>query len=135
MEYFFEQQPPVQFEQLASTSHQAMSKLPDYYPATTEMYLHGVPRTRSLFGAADDELTCLVESSPKPRARKRSLCGIIGDGSGEKKEKQRRMRLSEKFTALMLLIPNRTKVWHLRFLFLLLLGLPYVVRSHANDCY
>ncbi|XP_047070851.1 transcription factor TIP2-like [Lolium rigidum] len=109
MEYFFEQQPPVQFQQLAATSHQSMSKLPDYYPATAEMYLPGVPRTRSLFGAADDELTCLVESSRKPRARKRSLCGIIGDGSGEKKEKQRRMRLSDKFTALMILIPNRTK--------------------------
>ncbi|KAK1683417.1 hypothetical protein QYE76_044265 [Lolium multiflorum] len=109
MEYFFEQQPPVQFQQLAATSHQSMSKLPDYYPATAEMYLPGVPRTRSLFGAADNELTCLVESSPKPRARKRSLCGIIGDGSGEKKEKQRRMRLSDKFTALMILIPNRTK--------------------------
>jgi hypothetical protein len=119
MEYFFEQQPPMRFQQLAATSHQSMSKLPDYYPVTAEMYLPGVPRTRSLFGAADDELTCLVESSPKPRARKRSLCGIIGDGSGEKKEKQRRMRLSDKFTALMILIPNRTKVCAARsYLFL-----------------
>jgi hypothetical protein len=37
----------------------------------------------------------------------------------EKKEKQRRQRLSEKYTALMLLIPNRTKViTNHRFLFL-----------------
>uniref|UniRef100_A0ACD5VIF4 Uncharacterized protein n=2 Tax=Avena sativa TaxID=4498 RepID=A0ACD5VIF4_AVESA len=127
VEYFFggADQPPVQFNQLAATNHQAMSMLRDYYgqyPAAAETYLRGGPRTGSsslVFGAADDESAYLIspfETSPKPRTsggRKRSR-GTVGFHGGpnngvEKKEKQRRMRLSEKFTALMLLIPNRTK--------------------------
>ncbi|KAK1664488.1 hypothetical protein QYE76_052647 [Lolium multiflorum] len=127
VEYFFggTDQPPVQFEQLAATNQQAMSMLRDYYgqyPAAAETYLRGGPRTGSsslVFGAADDESTYLVgpfETSPKPRAsggrkRGRGTGGFNGGQNNgvEKKEKQRRMRLSEKFTALMLLIPNRTK--------------------------
>uniref|UniRef100_A0ACD6AMS8 Uncharacterized protein n=2 Tax=Avena sativa TaxID=4498 RepID=A0ACD6AMS8_AVESA len=127
VEYFFggADQPPVQFDQLAATNHQAMNMLRDYYgqyPAAAETYLRGGPRTGSsslVFGAADDESAYLFspfDTSPKPwtsggRKRSRGTGGFHGGPNNgvEKKEKQRRMRLSEKFTALMLLIPNRTK--------------------------
>uniref|UniRef100_A0A453QRR1 BHLH domain-containing protein n=1 Tax=Aegilops tauschii subsp. strangulata TaxID=200361 RepID=A0A453QRR1_AEGTS len=129
VEYFFggADQPHAQFEQLAA-NHQAMTVLRDYYgqyPATADAYLPGGgPRTGSsslVFGAAEEESAYMVggfQCSPKPRAsgsRKRgrgagsSFHGFPANGGVEKKEKQRRQRLSEKFTALMLLIPNRTK--------------------------
>ena len=149
VEYFFggADQPPVQFEQLAATNHQAMSMLRDYYgqyPAAAETYLRG-GSSSLVFGAADDESAYMVgpfESSPKPRTsgggrkRRRGTGGFHGGPNNgvEKKEKQRRMRLSEKFTALMHLIPNRTKVCHFRSLFLLL-GLYPTWYGHANDCH
>ncbi|KAL6626321.1 hypothetical protein ACP70R_030047 [Stipagrostis hirtigluma subsp. patula] len=129
VDYFFggaDHQPAVQFEQLAPGHHHTMNMLRDYcnghYPAT-EPYLRG-PRTGALvFGATDDESAAYMagtfESSPPPRAtggRKRSRAALGGgfhggpaNGGVEKKEKQRRQRLTEKYTALMLLIPNRTK--------------------------
>ncbi|XP_044958914.1 transcription factor TIP2-like [Hordeum vulgare subsp. vulgare] len=128
VEYFFggTDQPQSQFEQLAA-NHQAMTVLRDYYgqyPPTADAYLPGGPRTGSsslVFGAAEEESAYMVggfQCSPKPRTgggRKRSrgagssFHGFPANGGVEKKEKQRRQRLSEKFTALMLLIPNRTK--------------------------
>lgn len=136
VDYFFPGTDPppaaVQFEQLAATNHHAMSMLRDYYgqqyPAET--YLRGGPRTTTgssslVFGVAHDDESAaynmvgpFVESSPTTRAagggRKRNrgsrAAGGPAHGGVEKKEKQRRLRLTEKYTALMLLIPNRTKV-------------------------
>ncbi|KAL5227546.1 hypothetical protein ABZP36_015811 [Zizania latifolia] len=127
VDYFFggtDLQPPVQFEQLSAPHHQTAvtMQLRDYYghyPAT-EAYLRG-PRTGSslVFGSPDDESAYMVgpfESSPTPRSggcrkRNRASAGFHGGQANgvEKKEKQRRQRLTEKFNALMLLIPNRTK--------------------------
>ncbi|KAL6850404.1 hypothetical protein ACP4OV_021031 [Aristida adscensionis] len=132
VDYFFggadhHQPAAVQFEQLAAPGHHhTMNMLRDYcnghYPAAAEPYLRG-PRSGALvFGTTDDEFAAYMagtfESSPPPRAtggRKRSRAMMGGAFHGgpangvEKKEKQRRQRLTEKYTALMLLIPNRTK--------------------------
>uniref|UniRef100_A0A0E0JHD9 BHLH domain-containing protein n=1 Tax=Oryza punctata TaxID=4537 RepID=A0A0E0JHD9_ORYPU len=138
VDYFFggaEQQPPppVGYNQLAPHHHQTVTMLRDYYgghyppaAAATEAYLRGGPRTAGssslVFGPADDESAYMVgpfESSPTPRSgsgggrkRSRATAGFHGGGPAngvEKKEKQRRQRLTEKYNALMLLIPNRTK--------------------------
>ncbi|TVU21320.1 hypothetical protein EJB05_30948 [Eragrostis curvula] len=124
----------VQYEQLAPGHHHTMNMLRDYcnghYPSG-EPYLRGTRAGGALvFGAADDVESAAVaaaymggafESSPPPptratggrkRSRAAAMSGGFHDGlvnGVEKKEKQRRQRLSEKYTALMLLIPNRTK--------------------------
>ncbi|XP_062208398.1 transcription factor TIP2-like isoform X2 [Phragmites australis] len=129
VDYFFggaDHQPAVQFEQLAPAGHHhhTMNMLRDYcnghYPAA-EPYLCGTRAEALVFGATDDESTAYMtgpfESSPPPRAtggrkRSRALGGGFHGGPAngvEKKEKQRRQRLTEKYTALVLLIPNRTK--------------------------
>ncbi|KAG8051990.1 hypothetical protein GUJ93_ZPchr0001g33215 [Zizania palustris] len=126
VDYFFggTDQLSVQFEQLSAPHHQTAvaMQLRDYYghyPAT-EAYLRG-PRTGSsiVFGSPDDESAYMVgpfESSPTPRSgggrkRNRASAGFHGGpvNGVEKKEKQRRQKLTAKFNALMLLIPNRTK--------------------------
>lgn len=118
-------------QQLVAPDH-TMHMLRDYcnngnnnghhYPTGGEPYLRGTRSGALVFGATDDEyMTGTFPSSPPPRAtgggRKRSRAmmaggafhgGVLVNGV-EKKEKQRRQRLSEKYTALMLLIPNRTK--------------------------
>ncbi|KAB8081076.1 hypothetical protein EE612_001957 [Oryza sativa] len=134
-----DQQPPppaaMQYDQLAAPHHhQTVAMLRDYYgghyppaaaaAAATEAYFRGGPRTAGssslVFGPADDESAFMVgpfESSPTPRSgggrkRSRATAGFHGGGPAngvEKKEKQRRLRLTEKYNALMLLIPNRTK--------------------------
>ncbi|XP_040385911.1 transcription factor TIP2-like [Oryza brachyantha] len=136
VDYFFggsaeQQATVVQYDQLvAPPHHQTVTMLRDYYGghyppagAATEAYLRG-PRTGSsslVFGPADDESAYMVgpfDSSPTPRSgaggrkRSRANAGFRGGGPAngvEKKEKQRRQRLTEKYNALMLLIPNRTK--------------------------
>ncbi|CAL4964032.1 unnamed protein product [Urochloa decumbens] len=125
----------VQYEPLvAPAGHQhTMSMLRDYcnggghYAAAAEPFLRGARSGALVFGggATDDESAAYMpgpfETSPPPRAtggRKRSRALMAGAGGGfhggpangvEKKEKQRRQRLTEKYNALMLLIPNRTK--------------------------
>ncbi|KAF0916950.1 hypothetical protein E2562_015122 [Oryza meyeriana var. granulata] len=130
VDYFFggaDQPQPVQYDPLAPHHHQTVTMLRDYYghypPSATEAYLRG-PRTGSsslVFGPGDDESAYMVgpfETSPTPRSgaggrkRSRATAGFHGSGPAngvEKKEKQRRQRLTEKYNALMLLIPNRTK--------------------------
>ncbi|KAF8724312.1 hypothetical protein HU200_021341 [Digitaria exilis] len=126
----------VHYDPLASGHHHTMNMLRDYcnggahYTTTAaEPYLRGA-RTGGgalVFGAATDDESAAAyipagpfETSPPPRAtgggRKRSRAALLGGGfhggppnGVEKKEKQRRQRLTEKYTALMLLIPNRTK--------------------------
>ncbi|KAF8661846.1 hypothetical protein HU200_056804 [Digitaria exilis] len=127
----------VQYDPLASGHHHTMNMLRDYCnggahytTAAAEPYLRGA-RTGGgalVFGAATDDESAAAympagpfETSPPPRAtaggRKRSRAALLGGGfhggppnhGVEKKEKQRRQRLTEKYTALMLLIPNRTK--------------------------
>jgi len=94
--------------------------------AAAEPYLRGARTGALVFGATNDESAAAYmpsgpfESSPPPRAtggRKRSRALMSGggfhggpaNGGVEKKEKQCRLRLTEKYTALRLLIPNRTK--------------------------
>ncbi|PUZ57110.1 hypothetical protein GQ55_5G401800 [Panicum hallii var. hallii] len=129
IDYFFggaadPHQPAVQYEPLPPTQH-TMNMLRDYcngHYTTAEPYLRGARTGALVFGATDDESAAYMpgpfESSPPPRAtsgRKRSRALLGGGFHGgpangvEKKEKQRRLRLTEKYTALMLLIPNRTK--------------------------
>uniref|UniRef100_A0A0D9UZX6 BHLH domain-containing protein n=1 Tax=Leersia perrieri TaxID=77586 RepID=A0A0D9UZX6_9ORYZ len=132
-------QPYDQLVSAAAPHHQTtMTMLRDYYAgghyppaAATEAYFRGGPRTGSsslVFGPADDDNSSAYmvgpfeTSSPTPRSggsRKRSRAaaaaaffhGGVGPAVNgvEKKEKQRRQRLTEKYNALMLLIPNRTK--------------------------
>ncbi|XP_062183935.1 transcription factor TIP2-like [Phragmites australis] len=128
VDYFFgcaDHQPAVQFEQLvAPSAHHTMNMLRDYCNGqytTAEPYLCGTRSGALVFGATDDESAAYMagtfESSSPPRAtggrkRRRALGGGFHGGLAngvEKKEKQRRLRLTEKYTALMLLIPNRTK--------------------------
>ncbi|CAL4957053.1 unnamed protein product [Urochloa decumbens] len=126
----------VQYEPLVAAGHQhTMSMLRDYcnggghYAASAEPFLRGARSGALVFGGGttDDESAAAYmpgpfETSPPPRAtggRKRSRAAMLGAGAGgfhggpangvEKKEKQRRQRLTEKYTALMFLIPNRTK--------------------------
>ena len=150
IDYFFgaaadSHQPAVQYEPLPPTHQQhTMNMLRDYcngvghYAAAAEPYLRRARTGALVFGATDDESAAAYmpagpfESSPPPRptgGRKRSRAlmsgggfhGGPGNGGVEKKEKQRRLRLTEKYTALMLLIPNRTKVIKLSKLLLLLI--------------
>ncbi|KAK3164174.1 hypothetical protein QOZ80_1AG0013740 [Eleusine coracana subsp. coracana] len=136
VDYFFgggaDHQSAVQYEQLVApggNSHHTMTMLRDYcnghYPATGDPYLRGTRAGALVFGAPDDESAAYMAASfqssppPPPRAtggRKRSRAAMAAGGfhgglinGVEKKEKQRRQRLTEKYTALMLLIPNRTK--------------------------
>jgi hypothetical protein len=125
VDYFFgsaDHQPAVQYEQLAPGNHHTTNMLGDYYPMG-EPYVLGARSGALVFGAPDDESAAYMaetfQSSSPPRAssggRKRSRAQSGGFHGGlvngvEKKEKQRRQRLGEKYTALMLLIPNRTKV-------------------------
>lgn len=120
-------QPALQYEPLPPPGHQhTINMLRDYcnghYP-TAEPYLRGTRTGALVFGATDDDESAAYvpgpfETSPPPRAtggrkRSRALSGGFHGGlaSGvEKKEKQRRQRLTEKYTALMHLIPNVTKV-------------------------
>jgi hypothetical protein len=133
IDYFFgaaadPHQPAMQYEPLAPGHQQhTMNMLRDYcngqYTTATEPFLRGARTGALVFGATDDESAAYMpgpfQSSPPPRAtggRKRSKTLLGGDfhggpaGGVEKKEKQRRQRLSEKYNDLMLLIPNRTKV-------------------------
>ena len=149
IDYFFgaaadSHQPAVQYEPLPPTHQQhTMNMLRDYcngvgHYAAAEPYLRGARTGALVFGATDDESAAAYmpagpfESSPPPRptgGRKRSRALMSGggfhggpaNGGVEKKEKQRRLRLTEKYTALMLLIPNRTKVIKLSKLLLLLI--------------
>ncbi|KAG2588197.1 transcription factor TIP2-like [Panicum virgatum] len=131
IDYFFgaaadpHQPPAVQYEPLPPTHQHTMNMLRDYcngHYTAAEPYLRGARTGALVFGATDDESAAYMpgpfESSPPPRAtggRKRSRAMLSGGFHGgpangvEKKEKQRRQRLTEKYTALMLLIPNRTK--------------------------
>ncbi|CAO2192673.1 unnamed protein product [Urochloa humidicola] len=124
----------VQYEPLAAGGHQhTMSMLRDYCNGGggghyAEPFLRGARSGALVFGGATDDESAAAylpehfETSPPPRAtggRKRSRAAMLGGAGGgfhggpangvEKKEKQRRQRLTEKYTALMLLIPNRTK--------------------------
>lgn len=132
-------QPAMQYEPLPPPGHHqhTMNMLRDYcnggghYP-TAEPYLRGTRTGALVFGATDDDDSAAAylpagpfEASPPPRAtggRKRSRAQLGGGfhaglaNGVEKKEKQRRQRLTEKYTALMHLIPNVTKV-HVLFLF------------------
>ena len=106
-----------------------------HYP-TAEPYLRGTRTGALVFGATDDDESAaaympggpFVETSPPPRAtggrkRGRALGGGFHAGLAngvEKKEKQRRQRLTEKYTALMHLIPNVTKVYSVVFEFWLI---------------
>ncbi|CAO2203286.1 unnamed protein product [Urochloa humidicola] len=121
----------VQYEPLGPGHQHTMSMLRDYcngghYAAADEPFLRGARSGALVFGggATDDESAAYMpvpfETSPPPRAtggrkRSRALMAAAGGFHGgpangvEKKEKQRRQRLTEKYNALMLLIPNRTK--------------------------
>ena len=133
IDYFFggaadpHQTAAVQYEPLPSGHQHTMNMLRDYcnggHYTTAEPFLRGTRTGALVFGATDDESAAYLpgpfETSPPPRAtggRKRSRAALAGGFHGgpangvEKKEKQRRQRLTEKYTALMLLIPNRTKV-------------------------
>lgn len=127
-------QQAMQYEPLppaAGGHHQyTMDMFRDYcdghYP-TAEPYIRGTMTGALVFGATDDDDSAAAympgghfETSPPPpratgrgRKRGRALGGgfhaVLANGV-EKKEKQRRLRLTEKFTALMHLIPNVTKV-------------------------
>ncbi|XP_066308805.1 transcription factor TIP2-like [Miscanthus floridulus] len=127
-------QPALQYEPLPPSGHHqhTMNMLRDYcgnggagHYTTAEPYLRGTRTGALVFGAAEDDDSAaaympggpFVETSPPPRAtggrkRGRALGGGFHAGLAngvEKKEKQRRQRLTEKYTALMHLIPNVTK--------------------------
>jgi hypothetical protein len=129
------QPPALQYEPLPPPGHHqhTMNMLRDYcngggagHYTTAEPYLRGTRTGALVFGAAADDDSAaaympggpFVETSPPPRAtggrkRGRALGGGFHAGLAngvEKKEKQRRQRLTEKYTALMHLIPNVTKV-------------------------
>ncbi|CAO2180187.1 unnamed protein product [Urochloa humidicola] len=122
----------VQYEPLATGHQRSMSMLRDYCNGGGghygEPFLRGARSGALVFGGATDDESAAAympghfETSPPPRAtggRKRSRAAMLGGAAAgfhggpangvEKKEKQRRQRLTEKYTALMLLIPNRTK--------------------------
>ncbi|KAJ1283434.1 hypothetical protein BS78_03G128300 [Paspalum vaginatum] len=130
IDYFFggadphHQTAAVQYEPLPAGHQHTMNMLRDYcngHYTTAEPFLRGTRTGALVFGATDDESAAYLpgpfETSPPPRAtggrkRSRALAGGFHGGPAngvEKKEKQRRQRLTEKYTALMLLIPNRTK--------------------------
>lgn len=127
-------QPALQYEPLPPAGHHqhTMNMLRDYcnngggHYSTAEPYLRGTRTGALVFGATDDDDSAAAyglpggsfETSPPPLAtggRKRGRAlgggfhGVLANGV-EKKEKQRRQRLTEKYTALMHLIPNVTKV-------------------------
>jgi hypothetical protein len=128
------QPPALQYEPLPPPGHHqhTMNMLRDYcsngsgHYHTAEPYLRGTRTGALVFAATDDDESAaaympggpFVETSPPPRAtggrkRGRALGGGFHAGLAngvEKKEKQRRQRLTEKYTALMHLIPNVTKV-------------------------